>query len=298
MFIGSFLSYNTSFDATPINADSTENILLENGIYDEVYLDNNEDLEYTTTIPVWGHTTILDAKFHDNILAGNVDFTISSISGMVVKKRRIDDYKWTTIYKTDVHSEEDLSFYYNDAIVASQTKYEYAAIPILNGAEGTYQTIQVDVEFDGCFVIDTTNAYQVLLDFSSDSLNRTIKSTVVEPVNSKYPYVYYYGQSKYDKFPVTGTFIELNKNDGTWDVSNGWRYRKTFRDFISNQRTKIVKFYDGRIYMASAIDGINETKGGHPDLVHTTVNFIEVGDVDSNEDLYYHGFTDFLEGVE
>lgn len=298
MFLGGFVGYKSSLDATPVASQSTEYVEITNGVFDEVYMDSDTTIEQDIEIPEWGYTTILNAKFQNNILAGNVDFTLASISDLIIKKRKLTDYKWTTIHKIPIATEEDFDFFYNDIVVASNTTYEYAAVPVLNGVEGAYQTIGVYVEFDGCFVVDTTNAYQVLLDFSSNSLNRTIKSTVVEPVNSKYPYVYYYGQSKYDKFPITGAFIELNKNDGTWDVNNGWRHRKAFRDFISNQRTKIVKFYDGRIYMASAIDDINETIGGHPDLVHTTVNFIEVGDVDSNTDLYYHGFTDFLEGVE
>lgn len=295
MFIGSFLSFNTSFDTTPISAESTEQIILENGVYDEIYLDSNEDLEYTTAIPDWGHTTVLDAKFNDNILAGNVNFTISSISGMIVKKRRIGDYKWTTIYKTDIHSEEDLSFYYNDFIVASRTRYEYAAIPILNGAEGTYQTIQVDVDFNGAFIIDQEKTYNVLLDVRSDSLTRPVYANIVEPVNSKYPYVHYYSKAQYDKFNLTGAFIELKKELGYWDVENGSHYRKEFRDFIGNKRSKIVKFDDGRIYMACVIDSINESRQGHDDLIHTTLQCIEVGDVYDNADLYYHGFVDFLE---
>jgi len=258
-------------------------------------MDSDVSAPADTNIPTWGHTTLMNAKFQNNILAGNVGFTLASISDMVIKKRKVDDYKWSTLYTFPVKTEADFDFFFNDVVVASNTTYEYAAVPIVNGVEGSYQTISVDVEFDGCFIVDKTNTYQVILDFASDNLTRQIKSTMIEPVNSKYPYVYYYGQSRYDKFSVTGAMIELNRNTCQWDVDNGWRYRKAFRDFIDNQRTKIVKFYDGRIYLASAIDTINEATNGHPDLVHTTVNFVEVGDVNSNEDLYYNGFVEFLE---
>lgn len=295
MFIGAFLSYNTSFDATPVNAETTQQITIENGIYDEVYMDSDETMEYTTEIPHWQHTTVLNAKFKENILAGNVDYTIGSISGMIVKKRRINDYKWTTVYKTDVHSEEDLNFYHNDPIVAARTRYEYAVIPILNGAEGTYQTIQVDVDFNGAFIIDPEKTYNVLLDLKRDTLSRQLHANIVEPANSRYPYVHYYSKSQYDRFNLTGAFIELKKEENNWDVENGFRYRKEFRDFIDNKRSKIVKFDDGNMYMACVIDNINETTQGHKDLIHTTLQCIEVGDVYNNEDLYYHGFVNFLE---
>lgn len=298
MFVGGFVSHTSSMNTTPIASQNTEYIEISNGVFDEVYMDADTSIAPDTEIPEWGYTTVLNAKFKNNILAGNVDFTLASISGMVIKKRKLDDYKWTTIYEFPVRTEDDFDFFFNDIVVASNTTYEYAAVPIVNGVEGSYQIISVDVKFDGCFIVDTTNVYQILLDLSSPSLNRSLKSTVIEPVNSKYPYMYYYSQNRYDKFPVTGTFIELNRTTGEWNVNDAWRYRKALRDFMGNYHTKLVKFYDGRIYLASVDGDIVENVGNHPDLVHTTVNFIEVGDVNDNTDLYYHGFTTFLEGAE
>ena len=216
----------------------------------------------------------------------------------IIKKRKMDDYKWTTIYTVPIKTEEDFDFYFNDIVVASNTMYEYAAVPIINGVEGSYQTINVNVEFEGCFIVDTTNAYQILLDLNSNSLTRSINGSVIEPFNSKYPYVYYYSKLQYDKFSVSGSFIELNRSDCTWDIENSGKYRKSLRDFISNQRAKLVKFFDGRIYLACAIDNITESGDSNPYLVHSTINFIEIGDVNSNSDLYYHGFTEFLEEVD
>lgn len=261
-------------------------------------MDSNTSISPFVDNPDWGHTTLLNAKFKNNILAGNVDFTLASISGMIIKKRKMDDYKWTTIYTIPIKTEKDFDFYYNDIVVASNTMYEYAAVPIINGVEGSYQTINVDVEFEGCFIVDTTNAYQILLDLNSNNLTRSINGSVIEPFNSKYPYVYYYSQLQYDKFSVSGAFIELNQADCTWDIENSGKYRKSLRDFISNQRAKLVKFFDGRIYLACAIDSVTESGDSHPYLVHSTINFIEIGDVNSNSDLYYHGFTEYLEGVD
>lgn len=292
MFLGSFSGY--SIDVTPINSDTTEYIEIENGIFDEVYMDGDTTIEYDTNIPDWGYTTILDAKFKNNILAGNVDFTLASISDMVIKKRKYGNYKWITIDKIPIVTEQDFNRYFNDIVVASKTKYQYAAVPIINGAEGTYQIIDVDVEFEGAFVIDSTRGYQVYLNMTSDNTTRNIPSNIIEPVNSKYPYIYYHSKMQYDRFPVSGVFIENLGND-EWDIDNGWKYREEIRNFASNQLTKIVKFYDGRIYMACVVDSITESTGNHPDLVTTTMQFVTVGDVESNSDLYYHGFSNYLE---
>ena len=292
MFIGSF--FGCSIDTTPLDVGTTEYIEIENAIFDEVYMDSDTNVEYDMVIPKWGYSTIMNAKFKNNLLAGNVDFTLDSISDMRIRKRKKGDYKWTTIHNVPIVDEESFDFFYNDFIVASHTKYEWAAVPIINGVEGTYQIIECEVNFEGAFVSDINNTYHVYLNMTSDSLIRAIPATVIEPVGSKYPYVYYHSRQQYDRFPLSGLFAERIGCD-EWDFDNGWRYRKALRDFASNQLTKIVRFYDGRIYMAASIETISENVNGHPDAVMTTMQFVEVGDPESNSDLYYHGFTNFLE---
>lgn len=293
MFLGSFLSED--INATPVDAGTTESIELTNAVFDDLYVDSDIDAEYDTVIPQWGYTTIMHAKFQNNILAGNVDFTLASISNLFIKKRRVGDYKWVTIHNVPIKTEDDFDFYYNDIVVASNTKYEYAAVPIINGVEGTYQSITVDVMFDGCFIIDPTYGYQVIGQLHRDNMSRSIPANVIEPVHSKYPFVHYYSESQYERFSISGLFAEMDKATHLFDMDNAWKYRETVRDFLSNRRTKIVKWYDGQMYMACVIDSIGETMAQPHQNVTTAIPFVEVGDVYSNSDLYYNGFINYLE---
>lgn len=295
MFLGAFLSLDTSIAATTLDTDMTSSIVIENGIYDDLFVDMNTDLEYSTTIPKWDYTTVMYARFRNNLLAGNVDFTLATISELILKKREYGSYNWTTIFSKTIKSEEDLDFFYNDIVVASNTRYQYAAVPVLGGAEGEYQVTNVDVSFDGCFIIDPTNGYKLIANLTRSSLSRNNPANIIEPINSKYPYVNYYSQSQYDSFTISGLFAPFNPNTCEFDSQNGWKYRKKVRDFLTNRRSKIVKLYDGQIYMASVVDAIQESIDGHPENVNMTINFVEVGDVNNGSDLYYHGFTDFLE---
>jgi len=295
MFLGGFLASTSSLDATPVASENTTLVEISNGVFDDLFVDSNINLPYNTTIPSWDYTTLFHAHFQDNILAGNVNFTLSTISALVLKRRKKGTFLWTPLYSQAVTQEEDLDFYFNDITVASNTTYEYAAVPIINYAEGTYQTTSVDVEFDGAFILDNTKAYQVIANLSRPNLTRNNPSSVIEPVNSKYPYINYYSQSQYDSFTLTGMFISIDRDKCEFDFENGWRFRKEVRDFLTNRRSKIVKLYDGQIYMAAVTDNIQESTDGHPENVNTTINFIEVGDVDNGADLYYHGFSNYLE---
>lgn len=293
IFLGGFSAME--INATPVNSGDTDKVEISNAVFDELYMDSDTSLEYDTTIPAWGYTTILNASFENNIFAGNVDFALESITGMFIKKRKAGDFKWTTIYYVPIETEEDFDFYYNDVVVASETTYEYAAVPIVDGAEGTYQTIKVDVCYDGCFIIDPTKGYQVIGELKRNNLSRKIPANVIETVYSPYPFVHYYSESKYDQFTVSGWFVERDKETYLFDSLNGWKYREAVRDFLSNRMVKIVKWYDGQIYMACVTSDVTEAEGTFNEHVTTSIQFTQIGDVNNNTDLYKHGFANYLE---
>lgn len=295
MFLGSFLSDTSSLDATPIASKQVDVLTITNGVFDDIYMDSNTDLEYSNTIPEWDYSTIMHARFQNNILAGNVNFTLSTISALVLKRRKKGAFLWTPLYSQSVVEEEDLDFYFTDITVASNTTYEYAAVPIINGTEGTYQITSVDVEFDGAFIIDPTYGYQLIVNLHRGNLTRNNPASLIEPINSKYPYINYYGQSQYDKFTISGMFMEMVNNCRVNEDVYSWQLRKAVRDFLTNRRSKVVKLYDGQIYLAAVMDPIQESEEQHIDFVNMTVNFVEIGDVDDGADLYYHGFSNYLE---
>lgn len=294
LFLDDFMGYDTSLDANLLPVGDTTKIELTNGTFDEVFVDKNLNREYTTKIPDWGYDTVLDAKFHNNLLGGNIEFTLDSISHLVLKQRKYGDYNWVTLAKIPINKEEDLNVFYNNKLPASNTTYEYQIVPIVNGVEGIPQTVTTDIKFDGAFIMDDTYTYQIILNLQKDSLTRNNPSSIVTPQKSKYPYVVYTSQSVYDTISISGTFIELNRETCEFEVANGHSYRKKIRDFLTNQKPKLLKLWNGEIYLGNVTDSIAETDDGHTDNVITKFIFTETGDTDSNADLYYHGFIDYL----
>lgn len=295
MFLGDFTGLETSLDPTSMPIGATESLTISNGIFDELYMDSDINALYSTDIPEWGYSTIMDAKFQNNILAGNANFTLDMIDAMMIKQRKRGTYRWVTIAKFDIETENDLSFFFIDNMVAGESTYEYAAVPVINGSEGTYQTISVDVAFDGAFIIDNTATYQIVLDLNRESLTRSNPSNIIEPANSKYPCVVYTSQSQQDTVQFSGCFIELNRDTCRFESKIGYDYRKKVRDYLTNKNTKIVKLYNGEIYMGNIVDSITENDDGHPEHVITKFTLVETGDVNNNSDLYYNGFANFLE---
>ena len=298
MFMSFFCADVNSMEPTTIDTEPTEYMEISNAIFDEVYMDGDTNIPYDMVIPEWGYTTILDAKFNGNLLAGNVDFTLDSVNAMRLKRRKAGEYKWILFDEHKIVTEEDFNYVYNDITVASNTHYQYAAVPVINGAEGTYQTVDIYARFEGAFVIDPTYGYQIILNMEQGTTTRSIPANVVETVNGKYPYVFYTSQASYDRSSISGILMGLNDTTCEWDLDGAWRLRQSFREFASNRRSKLVKRYDGAIWLANIIDAITDSPAGHPQIATTNFSFVEVGDAASNRDLYEHGFIQYLEVFE
>ena len=60
-----------------------------NGIDAHLNMTSDMTIAYTNVIPTWGMYTILDASFNGNLNGGNVNFTLSQLDTILVKRREV-----------------------------------------------------------------------------------------------------------------------------------------------------------------------------------------------------------------
>jgi hypothetical protein len=61
-------------------------------------------------------------------------------------------------------------------------------------------------------------------------------------------------------------------------------------NFLCDGTPKILKHRDGRIWMISTTGTPNETPQDVPEIENTSFDWVEIGSVDSTNDLYNNGF--------
>lgn len=298
IFLGTtFCAGRNSLDATAtkINANiNSKNIKLQNGIYDDIYISKNINREYSTIIPsVWDYDTILYAQFKGNLNAGNVDFILDTVSAFRIKRRLANTSEWITIHEFPITNINDLRFEKYDRYVQSNHTYEYLLAPIINGIEGNSYLKTATPKFDGIFLVDKENRYGTLLDITLDT-QKFKPSNVINTIGRKYPYVVSNGLSNYYKGSVSGIFIQYQGDQLGFDIENALTYRKNLNEFLYNGEPKILKNEDGRAWMISIIGELDETVEGHKEKIRTKFNFVEIGDINSNMDLYNNNFIDVL----
>lgn len=244
----SFLGYNfvediNCLDPAPTDINNITSIQLQNGIFDYFYLTNEVTRNYTPIEPTeWRYQDVINANFNGNIVGGNVGFLLQHLTAIRIKRRIRGTFDWITLKTIVVDTFDDLNFVFVDYINANYVTYEYALVPILNGAEGDYVTNTIYSQFVGIFLCDKDSIYRYYADVSYGGGRQVRKTGVFEPFGSRYPIVVANAMTNYHTGSISGAvlpldFDETRQLDRQEIVQRG----KELISFITNNKAKILK---------------------------------------------------------
>lgn len=282
---------------TPTGIDNINYVELKNGIYDDLYITKDTEFELSPDYQMrWDFNTILWAKFNNNTHAGNVDWGLETTSHLVLKSRTEGKFKWKTLAVKPVHELEDFEINYPDYFVASGQPVEYAIVPVFYGCEGTYSSTSVISKFSKMFIIEDETVWGTEITDGYCDTTRNIPSSNVELLDRKYPIFVRNTIANYDTGDCKGSFVPLDEESCEFEYDSEqdyWRikYQREFMDFICDSIPKILKLPDGRLWLIQVTPNPTDTANQQYNDREHTWSWVEVGDVDSEEDLYYLGFT-------
>lgn len=284
---------------TPAAIESINYIELKHGLYDDLYLSNSTGFELTSRCPeAWDFDTALYAKFNHNTNAGNVDWNLETVSDLALKSRVKGSFKWKTIVVKEVHHLSDFKIDFNDYLAASHEPVEYAIVPVLFGSEGNYAVTQVTPVFHKMFLIEGNTVYGTDITDGFCDTTRNIPSSTVELLNRKYPVFIRNTAANYDTGNCTGNFVPVSEDDGCTlllDSESDYErisYQKNVMDFITDGIPKVLKLSDGRIWIIQIMPNPTDTADQIYNNRKISFQWVEIGDVNSEEDLYYLGLSD------
>lgn len=289
IFLGyNFLQDRYSWQPVPTDLTNINNITIQNGIYDHFNITKDTNFPYITDLHGgWDLSTQMDADFAGNINAGNIDYVISQISAVKIKKRKKGEFDWYTLYEVPVNSINDIDFVKYDYLSKNETEYEYAVIPILGNVEGEYSINSIKSEFYGVFINDGINSYKFLENVSYSGNQRVRPSAIYEPYGAKYPLVVKNGNLNYEQGSVSGNIIVYTDNEGL-DRAATIERLDSIKDFLSTDNAKILKDFNGNIWLATINDNIsvNYVTEVGMGFAQVTFNWTEIGNSNNGKDLY------------
>ena len=284
---------------TPTGIENINYVELKNGIYDDLYITKATDFELSNECPKeWDFDTILWAKFNGNTNAGNVDWNLETTSHIVLKSRNEGEFKWKTIFVKEVHDINDFVINYPDYFIASGQTVEYAIVNVLYGSEGNYATTKITPKFTKMFLIEDNIVWGTNITDGYCDTTRNIPTSNVELLNRKYPIFVRNTIANYDTGTCKGSFVPLVDEEScelAYDSEYDYqriKYQREFMDFITDGVPKILKMPDGRLWIIQVTPNPTDTANQHYNNREISWTWVEIGDVNSEEDLYYLGLSD------
>ena len=289
MFIGNaFTSYSVSNAAIP--PSEVTKVKISDCIIDEFYAENDVLVSFDWNIPQeWGVNTALHAKYQNTMKAGNIDYTGETVTDVKIKKRYVGEFDWRTIYIQDIKTNDDFQVTFYDFFSPTGKAIEYAYVLNVGGEDIIAVTNVITPEFDSYFICGPNGeTYPMILNVeNTPTYNR--ESSIIKTMGRKYPYVNHNGLSQYYSGNINVSFIALDENC-RFDTDNAWKYRNEFDQFLANGEQKILKSFEGDIWLVDVVNSIPRSNSGHYQLVDQQIEWVEVGDPYSIGDLYDNGF--------
>lgn len=294
----SFCNYSFCFgkdvlNPFPTNVSDIKKVRIENGVFDHIDITKNVSFNYTTEIPKWDFDTIIDCDFENGTGAGNVDFALSQLSSIKIKRRKKGTFEWITIQEIPINDRTDLNSIRQDYFVPSYEEFEYALVPILNGVEGQYIIGSISTEFNGVFISDITNNFKLNAKVSYNSRTSMQSVGQITPLGRRYPVIIKNGEANYEVGSVSGMLLgknyekthEINRKEVVEEIDE-------FVNFLKNGKPKIIKDWNGNIFLFCIIGNPSITYNNNYGMGVANVSFewVEQGKYDNEDDLYDNGF--------
>ena len=231
-------------------------------------------------------------------ITSSCDEEYPTVTRLILKRKIQSDILFTSLYTKQVATESDLTFGYTDFLCRNNVTYQYKVV-YLNDEDSVVaeEYLNIKSHFDVLVIADIDASWVTPLNCSAINTTRIKPYATNSPIYSRKPSTYSVSAINYEEGTCTGIFLEMTGEEDniTFETDNNWRYRKRFKDFITQGNAKILKGTSGDAWMVSIktdsiadmslfdkaeIDGARQIEFG----------WIEVGDLESESNLYDNSF--------
>lgn len=235
----------------------------------------------------WGENILMWATFDENLTGGSMDFAMADVMAVAIRRREKGTGAWTEIYRKRIEDMEDGNFKFilYDISARAGVTYEYAFVPILIGSEGVMDVQEVKCEFKGLWICGDTAHYHTDMNVKIKT-DRNFSGNGVTTLGRRFPYYISYGQSNYDTGTITGVFAPYDDIHCRYVLPGSALWREQLMDFLSDRKPKVIKTWDGRLWVAGITSSISQEDGIAP---VTTIGFTQITSGDDTETLKAYG---------
>lgn len=283
-----------SVACTPTDINNITRAELSDGMYDDLRATHNVTEELSSEVKQeWDWDTILHAKFNNNTSAGNVDWDLDRVSYLLIKRKKVSEFKWITLEAHETKTIEDFNLRNIDITATPNYEYQYAAVPIINGVEGFYSIDTAKVLINSLFIGDRDEVWCTdISDNYLDNVSQVPQQSVVT-MYDRYPTIVRNTAANYEEITVNAQFFPTEEDGCTINLDGDEQKRVDYNNrakmFLRNENTKVLKSMDGNIWLVYVTTPPQDTAVDDYKNRKITFTCTEVGDINDEEDLYEAG---------
>ena len=289
-----------AFDTCIPLSVAMQDISIQNGIYDALEVLQDTTINNTDVIQSknWTDTTLMLAKFQENLSAGSVNVGNNEVYSIQFLKRKKGETEWQLCQEV-IYKKEQETYSFTDRYIESQQTYQYAIRPTAREYDdnGIYvgsiigenspqsEKTEINVVFDYAHLFDNETSYDLLYNFKLGDITANIDANTITTLGGQYPFTIY-GASKYKTGSVTCLLVTEESATGLIDIGAEKILRNNIDNFLSNKKPKILKCDDGTYLLISISD--NYTLIPDENLLGSyslSFNFTEIGDANDVDTL-------------
>ena len=303
---GTSTAYDISYNFTGLSVGSSYYVTVDVTTTQGMNVDAQSGT-FTVSIdtPTLGEATVVNnaCDGYISVISNLSEEYDESITNILVKRQDVSDVSgtWLTLHSQPITQASDMNFTFIDFLNQYGKTYKYALVPLLTQTqsgvevevEGGY-TVSDEVQsvFDGVFIADSTGSQKCKANvgYGNVDMNQLVGS--ITPIGAKYPIVITNSQNQYHNGSISGTIVPddyyFNGNLSRIDMVNK---RSELEQFLTNKRAKIVKDWNGNIWLVMIMDNVSCTFNNNygMGIVNFSTNWVEVGDPTNQQDLQATG---------
>lgn len=280
------LDEGACFD-TPICTEMLDELAMNQGTYDEIYVDLDTTIPNTTDKPTkWQIQTILNAKFKGDLDAGSVGADGFTVTHIQMYRSVYGSGQWDLQAQFDYDPEYNV-YDYIDRYVQNGTTYQYAVVPVANQVQGDMlMSDAVSVQYEGIFLTDRKENRRLEFDIELGEVNYNSSSSINEPLNGQYP-IAVFGNTNYrsgslSTLPLSKATIAMA--GAGIDKLQEQINRNKWIDFINNRKAKVLRMDSGVLMLIITQNPKVSHKDSETlrDLASISFDYLEIGDLTFN----------------
>lgn len=289
---------NKSNTVVPINIFPLVDMTITNGKYNNLFISDDESRDETNFRELeWNQYTLFYCDFNNNIQGGGLDINLSDISTIRVKRRKVGVSQWITIIENEVETVEDIYISLNDFTLPLGESCTYAISFLLkDGSEteliiGTDKDTQLDYttsKFDGVYICDKDKNFKLYngVVYDGNTANKDIG--LLQPIGNQYPVIVDNSRAYYLSGSLSASLYGYTFDDTrVIDRQDVVLQTKDFNDFMSNGNAKILKDWNGNIWLARTNQSVSNSFVSNygNGITNISWQWVEQGKYDNEEDL-------------